>query len=122
MIDSNEKYKAYMKSDKWRRIAAERMKIDGYQCQGCGCRGTAANPLEVHHLSYRNLYREELTIYEDLVTVCRSCHKTLHKILERITSKSGRRGWRDSPRIPSIHVFNINGIETEIKEGKADEF
>ena len=43
------------------------MIIDKYECQCCGCRGTVANPLEVHHLSYGHLYHEETRIYEDLV-------------------------------------------------------
>lgn len=119
MNADNERYRAYMKSEKWRSIARRRFEIDNYTCQGCGSRGSENNPLECHHLSYRNLYAEERTIYEDLVTVCRSCHKTLHKILERKTNAQGRRGWRDSPRIPAIHVFNING-ETELKEGKEE--
>ena len=119
MNEENERYRAYLQSDKWRRIAAERMRIDNYTCQGCGSRGTAANVLEIHHLSYKHLYFEENWIYEDLVCLCRSCHLTLHRILERQTNAQGRRGWRDNPRIPEVHIFSING-EIELKEGKAE--
>lgn len=113
--NDNRRYAEYMRSDKWRRIAAERMRIDNYTCVGCGCKGTAANALECHHLSYRYLYHEETRIYEDLVTLCHACHKNLHKIMERQTNPAGRRGWKDSPRIPQIHAFNISG-SLEIKE------
>lgn len=109
-----QEYKEYMKSEKWKAIAKKRMEIDGKTCQGCGSRGSGNNPLEVHHLSYSHLYAEETRIYEDLVTLCHVCHKNLHRIMERQTNQNGRRGWKDNPRIPQIHVFNIDGsIEYE---------
>ena len=116
----NERYKEYLKSDKWKEITRKRYLIDNGVCQCCGTRGTANNPLETHHLSYSHLYHEEGRIYEDLVTLCRVCHKGLHRIMERVTNENGRRGWLDSPRIPRVHVFNINGtdIEYTIKEDK----
>lgn len=115
----NSRYREYMESEKWRMIAEQRLKIDGYKCQGCGSRGSSTNPLEVHHLTYGHLYREEQDgkIYTDLVTVCHCCHKNLHRIMERITDEYGRRGWLNNPRIPDIHVFNIKGA-LESKEGK----
>lgn len=109
-------YSEYLKSDKWKAISYKRMKIDNFECQCCGSRGTETNPLEVHHLSYKHLYNEENRIYEDLVTLCHNCHKGLHHTMERVTAPDGRKGWKDSPRIPKIHVFNINGMNTENKE------
>ena len=109
MYADNEQYREYLKSDEWRKIAMQRMKIDDFTCQMCGCKGTANNPLEVHHLSYRHLYEEQGRIFEDLVTLCHCCHKAIHRALERTTTPTGRKGWKDSPRIPQIHVFNING-------------
>lgn len=118
-VEENMRYAEYMRSDKWRNIAAERMRIDGYTCAGCGCTGTAVNVLECHHLTYRHLYQEENWIYEDLVTLCHACHKNLHRIMERQTNKEGRRGWKDNPRIPQTHIYNLNG-ELEIKEDIAE--
>ncbi len=115
MSADDEKYRKYLQSDKWRTIARQRMEIDSYTCCMCGCQGTSANPLEVHHWSYRHLYAEENRIYEDLVTLCHCCHKQIHKAMERITSPSGRRGWKDA-RIPQIHCFNISGVK-EVKQG-----
>lgn len=111
----NKKYKEYLKSDKWKEIAKRRMEIDGNVCTCCGCRGTIANPLEVHHLSYRYLYHEETRVYEDLVTVCHVDHKMLHNIMNRRTNAQGRRGWSDNQTIPQIHVFNISG-DNEFEE------
>ena len=117
----NTKYIQYLKSDKWKAIAEQRLKIDNYTCQMSGCRGTANNPLEVHHLSYNNLYHEENRIYEDLITLCHIDHKSLHKAMERVTNKDGRRGWKDNPRIPNIHAYNVSGLSTEYKEIKTNE-
>ena len=118
MNDIDNKYTEYLKTPKWKAIAEQRMNIDKYECQCCGCRGTVANPLEVHHLSYTHLYHEETRIYEDLVTLCHICHKGLHKAMERVTNADGRRGWKSNPRIPSVHTFNVSGLNTEYKEIK----
>lgn len=117
----NEQYTEYLKSAEWKQIAEQRLEIDNYRCQACECIGTPTNPLEVHHLSYKNLYNEDGRVYEDLVTLCHVCHKQLHKVMERVTSASGRRGWTDSARIPSVHVFSIDGTNInyfEKLEGK----
>ena len=119
--EEERRYSEYLKSDKWRQIARRRMEIDGYQCQGCGSRGTANNVLEVHHLSYKHIYHEESWVYEDLVCLCHACHRNLHRIMERVTNAQGRRGWLNNARIPTTHIYNLNGA-LEIKEGKADEF
>ena len=112
---NDEKYREYLQSEKWHRIAQTRIKIDGYCCCMCGSRGTANNPLEVHHITYHHLYHEEDWIYEDLLTVCHVCHKALHKCMERITNPNGRRGWKDA-RIPQIHVYDLGG-SIRYKEG-----
>lgn len=106
----NTRYLEYLKSDKWKAIAHERMKIDKYTCQMCGCRGTTTNPLEVHHLSYKHLYNEQNRIYEDLITLCHLDHRGIHKAMERVTNADGRQGWKSNPRIPTVHAFNINGF------------
>ena len=102
-------YREYLKSDKWKMIAAQRLKIDNMTCQCCGSKGTQLNPLQVHHLSYRHIGNEENFIFEDLVTLCRPCHMGLHRILNRVTSPNGRRGWKDARQVPQVHVFTMSG-------------
>lgn len=110
------RYAEYLKSDRWREIAKKRLEIDNYECQMCGCKGTSINPLEVHHLSYAYIYHEDERVYQDLVTLCHCCHKQIHKAMERRTNEQGRRGWRDSSKIPQIHTFNIHGAIELIEE------
>lgn len=117
MTDSE--YKEYLKSDEWRSIAESRLKIDNYRCVCCGTAGTVKNPLEIHHLSYRYIGQEQSRIYEDLVTLCHVCHKAIHRTMERVTSPTGRRGWKDNNHVPQVHIFNVTGerlehIESEV--------
>lgn len=112
----NEKYLEYLKSEKWQRIIApKRMEIDGYRCVMCGSRGTASNPLEIHHLSYKWLYHEENRIYEDLCTLCHSCHKQVHNLMCRKTAPN-RNGWKDRYDIPQVSVYTLTGETLACKE------
>ena len=112
----NKKYHEYLQSKAWKDKAYQRMVIDGFICQACGCRGTTHNVLEVHHLSYSNIGNED--IYTETVTLCHACHKNLHRAMERVTDRNGRRGWLDSPRTPKIHVYTLNGLDIHIKESE----
>ena len=109
----NEKYQEYLKSDKWKALAKKRMEIDGNKCVMCGSRGTTANCLEVHHLSYKWLYQEENRIFQDLVTLCHCCHKQVHALMNRQTDPNGRHGWRDNNYIPAVSVYTISGERLE---------
>ena len=115
----NAKYQEYINGEKWRSIAAERMKIDAYKCVMCGSRGTTLNPLEVHHLRYRDvLYHEDEgnNIYTQLCTLCHACHKQIHAVMNRQTDPNGRRGWKDNCNVPAISVYTIAGESIESKE------
>lgn len=114
---NDKEYQEYLKTPKWHNIAKQRMAIDNFECQGCGSRGTAWNPLEVHHFTYEHLYHEESRIYEDLVTLCRCCHKNVHNVMNRVTNAQGRRGWKDNCNVPKVHIFTLSGADTSLKIG-----
>lgn len=102
MYDSNNcKYREYLLSEDWRRVAQQRIEIDGGKCVMCGCEGTNFNRLCVHHLTYRHIFDENP--YTDLVTLCESCHKAVHRMMNRINDKSGRRGWKDTLTFSTIN-------------------
>lgn len=67
----NEKYRKYLASAEWKAKRDERMRMDRYLCFNC----RSPFNLVVHHVSYENLYHEEM---EDLITLCRECHKHVH--------------------------------------------
>ena len=105
---TNEEYEEYLRSDKWKAIAKRRMEIDGNRCVMCGSRGTVGNPLEVHHLSYKYLGKEEERIYQDLCTLCHADHKAVHALMCRKTAPN-RNGWKDNYTVPAISVYTLTG-------------
>ena len=98
-----EAYQHYLESDEWKEIRNKRLMIDGFVCQSCGSRGTSQNPLQIHHFSYKRPLGQE-NVYRDLVTLCKACHSTLHNAMNRITSESGQRGWKDALPVSMVHV------------------
>ena len=70
MVDIERKH-AYLLSHEWHLERRAALASANYSCECCGGR----KPLEVHHITYRNLYKE---LPEDLATLCRDCHQTIH--------------------------------------------
>jgi 5-methylcytosine-specific restriction endonuclease McrA len=62
----------YLKSDDWKRKRYIVLKRDNWRCVYCGAPAT-----QVHHKKYAriNIGKEPI---EWLVSVCNSCHKSLH--------------------------------------------
>ena len=99
-----ENYEQYIISDEWKSKRNQRCEIDNYKCCMCGSSGTMNNPLQCHHITYRNLYKEN--VYTDLLTLCKNCHKSVHTMMNRVTSKDGRKGWKDSLSISNYVLDN----------------
>lgn len=70
-----EKYKSYLKSNTWIKKRSEVLIRDNYLCRVCGYIAH-----EVHHISYENLFNENL---EDLLSVCKKCHEEIHVLLNK---------------------------------------
>lgn len=71
---TKQEYRKYLRSDHWVETRRKRKRIDGYKCYLCGKK----KHLNVHHLRYVNIGNED--VENDLVTLCRDCHKMLHRI------------------------------------------
>lgn len=65
------KYQVYIKSPQWRQKCKEAYSVYGRKCRKC----LSTKSLHMHHRTYKHLYRERL---EDLVPLCKRCHKALH--------------------------------------------
>ena len=63
----------YLNSPEWKTKRQHMLKQTHYTCQMCG---TQRN-LHIHHISYKNLYREPDS---DLAVVCANCHSHLHAV------------------------------------------
>jgi len=67
----NQAYTAYIASPEWKAKRAQVLKRAGGWCEKCG----KYKATQVHHKTYRNLFRESLT---DLLAVCYGCHQKEH--------------------------------------------
>lgn len=119
-MDTSE-YGDYLKSDEWKAIAAERLKIDEYRCVMCGSRGTVENPLQVHHMKYTHIGNERPYIWTELLTLCYMCHKRTHAMMCRKTAPN-KYGWKDQYFVPAISIYTLTGEAIEAREvGKLHE-
>lgn len=73
---TKEGYREYLKSEHWKEVRDERLKIDKRKCYLCG----RASALNVHHLRYNTLGHEN--VEHDLVSLCYKCHSMLHRIID----------------------------------------
>jgi 5-methylcytosine-specific restriction endonuclease McrA len=64
-------YSTYLQSPHWQALRDQVLERDKHRCTKC----SAADKLQVHHLSYKRLGYEEL---DDLKTLCQSCHQAIH--------------------------------------------
>lgn len=77
---TKEQYTSYLKSEWWKSKRDERFGFDKGVCQRCGMDGEV-----VHHRTYENVWGEKI---EDLVTLCKDCHKKLHVLAKKINYKT----------------------------------
>ena len=75
-------YNLFLKSDYWKKVRKLVLIRDNNECQNIGYFGKCqynynVKDLEVHHLTYKN-HKNELNHLDDLVTLCKWCHKYMH--------------------------------------------
>lgn len=68
-------YEQYLKTEKWKALKRERLEIDSYTCQQCGC-DVDYYSSNCHHITYKNLYNENVNT--QLTTLCKECHNMVH--------------------------------------------
>lgn len=68
-------YEQYLKTEKWKALKRERLEIDSYTCQQCGC-DVDYYSSHCHHITYKNLYNENVNT--QLTTLCKKCHNMVH--------------------------------------------
>lgn len=66
-------YQAHLASADWQAIKADVMHRAGYRCEACG----QPYGLQVHHRTYERMGNEQA---DDLICLCRDCHRKIHGI------------------------------------------
>lgn len=79
----NDTYSAYLQSEAWGQKREHRLALSSCRCDACG----EEKQLEVHHLTYARIFREEM---EDLMTLCRVHHAAAEEMIaKRVLSRVG---------------------------------
>jgi len=71
----NKQYETYLKSDDWAQLKIDLFNLRGRKCEMCGSKKSIC----VHHLTYKNIYKEEPG---DLIILCSLCHSKEHKLIK----------------------------------------
>lgn len=69
-ISHRERYRIYLQTDEWYAVRDAVMESNDFKCADC-----KADATEVHHLNYDRVFRE---LPEDLIPLCRWCHRVRH--------------------------------------------
>ena len=64
-------YNNYLHSERWKKKRYKVLKRDNFQCANCHSKYI----LQIHHLTYKNIFREPLC---DLIALCKDCHTKHH--------------------------------------------
>jgi 5-methylcytosine-specific restriction endonuclease McrA len=97
-MNKGKSYRHYIASEKWRNSPARLTELSeaNNRCRLCFEKGSAAAPLEVHHVTYERMGEEALG---DLVALCHGCHVDVTSMLRR------RRYRRRTPRRADVQCL-----------------
>lgn len=109
-------YVEYLKTDHWKKIRAQRIRVANFVCEHCGIGGL----LEVHHLTYARIKRETIA---DLMALCPRCHSLVEESIKdtghtrKANAKSLRRFTHNRLKKSGVKMFHnrpmriVNGMK-----------
>jgi 5-methylcytosine-specific restriction endonuclease McrA len=68
----------------WKELAKSILKRDDYRCRKCGAGHSGKNTLEVHHIKPWSRFPGLRFEPNNLLTVCKECHKKIHSRKEQV--------------------------------------
>lgn len=83
---ADQKYLSYLKSPEWASMKLDLIQIRGQKCERCGTE-RAFRYLQMHHLTYKRIYKE---LPEDLELLCAKCHMKEHNIKPKKKQKKAK--------------------------------
>jgi hypothetical protein len=81
----NDKYRSYLLSPTWAEIKLDLISNRGQRCERCQKK---TKYLQVHHLTYERIFKEEP---KDLLLLCRKCHENEHGITKSIKKTKNKK-------------------------------
>ena len=90
--EARERYRRYLQSDTWKTKRKAVLQAAGFRCRRCGAPAT-----EVHHETYKRIYKERLS---DLTALCSKCHEAAHTRTPKRNKKATpqKNGYQKSQR------------------------
>jgi len=80
LTDKQKIYRKYLQSSEWIELKIDLFEKRGKKCEKCDSKYN----IQVHHLTYRNVFNEEP---EDLIILCAKCHQKEHDPPKKIKRK-----------------------------------
>lgn len=78
------KWSSAYRDSRWQELRLEIMKRDNWSCRSCKCDKDSGKILNVHHVFYESGRAPWEYERETLVTLCDSCHKSVHILQKRM--------------------------------------
>lgn len=75
----SKKYAQYLKSKEWIDLKIDLISMRGQKCEKCGKHKKSPTLLQIHHLTYKNIFNESP---EDLMILCSRCHRIEHGLIK----------------------------------------
>jgi len=75
----SKKYAQYLKSKEWINLKIDLISMRGQKCEKCGKHKKSPTLLQIHHLTYKNIFNESP---EDLMILCSRCHRIEHGLIK----------------------------------------
>jgi len=107
-------YADYLKSEKWKQVKNEyRQKEDAQECLCCGNEFQDDINPNYHHFRYPKDWNDDT--YENLITVCVSCHEHLHASIDHNSDPITLREY-----MPKLIYVSSQIIENEVLDLEYD--
>jgi len=78
------KYAEYLRSKEWTDLKIDLITARGQKCEKCGNQKKSPTQLQVHHITYKNIFNESP---EDLMILCSYCHRLEHGLVKKKSKK-----------------------------------
>ena len=86
LIKTNRLMKFY-KSKEWRQMRIKALQRDNYECCMCRDKGKYRKADCVHHIKEVKEYPELSLTFDNLMSLCNTCHNEVHDRLDKIEKK-----------------------------------
>lgn len=80
----------FLESKKWKRLRKSVLARDGYMCQYCKRFGKRIQADHVHHVLPREFYPEYRYTPWNLISLCKTCHDSMHNRTDRTLTDQGK--------------------------------